>query len=201
MLKRRFPVVAASCVIVGFMSLPLRAQTGANTASVDLAQLVQSAQTIVRGQVLSAKVEPHPQFPNLRTVVVTFSVTKLLKGDAKSALIFRQYLWDSGDSSSAAGYRKAGELLLFLNPVSAYGLTSPVGMDQGRFRVLRDAKGNRYALNGRGNHGLFAQVAEKAGAGGITFTTKARAMLSKPAGQASLDALEEVIQGLVMVSR
>jgi hypothetical protein len=178
---------------------PLRGQSGAHTASVDLAQLVQSAQTIVRGQVLSAKIEPHPQFPNLQTVVVTLAVTKLLKGEAKSNLVFRQYIWDPDDFPSAAGYQKAGELLLFLNPVSPYGLTSPVGLEQGRFRVLHDAKGNRYALNGRDNFGLFAQVADKAVTHGATFTKQAREMLAKPAGRAPLDIFEETIQALVKV--
>jgi hypothetical protein len=41
---------------------------------------VQRAGTIVRGNVVSATVEPHPQFPNLQTVVVTLSVSKVLKG-------------------------------------------------------------------------------------------------------------------------
>jgi len=73
---------------------------------------------------------------------------------------------------------KAGELLLFLNPVSTYGLTSPVGLDQGRFRVVSDDKGNRYALNGRGNLGLFAQVTAKTAPHGITFSKQAMAMLA-----------------------
>jgi hypothetical protein len=199
--KRHIPTLAAVCLLVLAAYSPLSGQSGAHTASVDLAQLVQGAQTIVRGQVLSAKIEPHPQFPNLQTVVVTLAVTRLFKGDAKSQLVFRQYVWDPGDFHSAAGYQKAGELLLFLNPVSPYGLTSPVGLEQGRFRVLRDAKGNRYALNGKGNFGLFAQVADKAGIRGASLTKQAREILAKPAGQAPLDAFEEIIQALATVSR
>jgi len=80
-------------------------RTGWRTyGTVDLAQLVQSAQVIVRGQVLSAKIEPHPQFPNLQTVVVTLAVSKTLKGNANSTFVFRQYVWDFNDVPSAAGY-------------------------------------------------------------------------------------------------
>jgi hypothetical protein len=158
--------------------------------------LVQGAQIIVRGRVISTRVEPHPQFPNLQTVVVTLSVSKSLKGEAASTLTFRQYLWDARDLPVAAGYKKAGELLLFLNPVSSYGLTSPVGLEQGRFRILRDAKGNRYVLNGRGNLGLFDQVTDKATSRGVTFSKQVREMLSKPGGQAPLDSFEDAIQAL-----
>jgi hypothetical protein len=199
--KRPFPTLVAACLLALTVYSPLSGQSGAQTAAVDLAQLVQSAQTIVRGQVLSAKIEPHPQFPSLQTVVVTLAVTKLFKGDAKSQLVFRQYVWDLGDFRSATGYQKAGELLLFLNPVSPYGLTSPVGLEQGRFRVLHDAKGNRYALNGRGNFGLFSQVADKASIRGVTFTKQAKEILAKPAGQVPLDAFEEIIRALATVSR
>jgi hypothetical protein len=179
----------------------VQAQDGAYTAPADLDILVQRASTIVRGQVLSAKVEPHPQFPNLRTLVVTLSIIKVLKGEAASTLTFRQFLWDANDSSVFAGYKQSGELLLFLNPVSPYGLTSPVGLEQGRFRILRDANGKGYALNGRGNLGLFNQVVSKANARGITLPTHVRNMLAKPSGSAPLDLLETAIQALVGASR
>jgi hypothetical protein len=177
------------------------AQSGAHTVPVDFDALVQSAQTIVRGQVTSAKVEPHPQFSNLQTVVVTLTVTKVLKGEATSTITFRQYLWNARDLPAFAGYKGAGELLLFLNPVSPYGLTSPVGLEQVRFRILRDAKGNRYALNGRGNLGLFSQVESKASSRGLTFSKSVKDMLAKPGGQVPLDVFEEAVHALVGVAK
>jgi hypothetical protein len=176
---------------------PAYPQGGANTAPADLETLVHGAQTIVRGQVTSAKVEPHPQFPNLQTVIVTLTVNKTLKGDVASTITFRQYLWDARDLPIFGGYKGAGELLLFLNPVSPYGLTSPVGLEQGRFRILRDAKGNRYALNGRGNLGLFSQVETKAASRGLTFSKSVKDMLAKPSGQVPLDVFEEAVHTLV----
>jgi hypothetical protein len=171
-------------------------QGGGSTAQADLDQLVQSAQNIVRGQVVSARIEPHPQFPNLQTLVVTISVTKVLKGAAGSTLTFRQLQLDTLDASSLAGYKGAGEVLLFLNPVSQYGLTSTVGLEQGRFHVLSDAKGNRYVMNGRGNRGLFSPVSAKATARGITLSRSVQQMLANTGEKAALDSFEEAVHVL-----
>jgi hypothetical protein len=201
MSNRSFPFrfLAATCALVYalFIAAPAFAQVRANTAPADLDHLVQGAQFIVRGRVISARVEPHPLFPNLQTVVVTLSVTKVFKGEVTSTMTFRQFLWDARDLPVFAGYKGAGELLLFLNPVSPYGLTSPVGLEQGRFRIFRDAKRNRYALNGRGNLGLFDQLASKASSRGLVFSKTVRETLAKPAARVPLDDFEQVIQALV----
>ena len=172
-------------------------QSSASVAQANLNYLVENARTIVRGNVVSVVLEPHPQFANLQTVVVRIAVAKTFKGQAGSTLTFRQYVWGTKEYPNAGGYHKAEELLLFLNPESAYGLTSPVGMEQGHFRVLRDNRGNRYALNGRGNVGLFRDVLSKSAARGVTFSAPAKAMLSKTGGQVALDTFEETIQALV----
>ena len=178
-------------------SVSVAAQETAYAAPADLEQLTQQAQTILRGHVISIRAEPHPQFSSLRTVVVTFKTDRLLKGRAEPTFTFRQYVWGAGGALKELGYGKAEELLLFLNPVSQYGLTSPVGLDQGRFRIERDTQGNAYALNGRGNAGLFTQVATKARARGITLSARAVAMMSAPAaGKVSLEVLEETVVAL-----
>ena len=172
------------------------AQRGAYTRPADLDYIVQQAEIILRGHVVSASVEPHPQFSALQTVVVTVKVDKVIKGQAQSTHTFRQFIWDVRDSADAAGYRKADELLLFLNPPSEYGLTSPVGLEQGRFRIERDAQGHRFAINGRGNTALFEQVAEKASSRGIVFSRQVQSMLTKRAGRVPLETLEEAVQVL-----
>jgi hypothetical protein len=171
-------------------------QQHAQTAPADLDQLTQNAATILRGEVISAVVEPHPQFSNLQTVVVTLSVRRVLKGEAPATYTFRQFVWDTRDAADGAGYRKAGELLLFLNPNSSYGLTSPVGLEQGRFRVMRDPKGNKLAVNGRANLGLFNQVPSKAASRGVTFSRRAQAMMAKPQRQIPLESLEDAVMAL-----
>ena len=49
-----------------------------------------------------------------------------------------------------------------MNEPSRYGLTSPVGIEQGRFRIHRDDS-RTSALNGTGNHRLFAGLNTPAG--------------------------------------
>lgn len=83
----------------------------------------------MRGHVVSARVEPHPEFQNLRTVVVTFQVEEVLKGQADETVTFRQFIWDIRDRYNAAGYRKGQYLLLLMTKPSPYGLSSPVGLD------------------------------------------------------------------------
>lgn len=116
-----------------------------------------------------------------------------MKGQAGSTYTFRQFIWDERDIAEGGGYRKAGEVLLLLNPVSQYGLTSPVGLDQGRFRVFRNAKGQAFAVNGRDNLGLFEGVASGAAESGVRLSRDAVGMMAKTRGQAPLAAFEDSI--------
>ena len=115
-------------VVVAWLLLSIFAfaQRSALTVSRNLAQLTQQAATIVRARVVSVQVEPHPQLTSLTTVVVKLQVLEALKGSPQSVFTFRQFVWDLSDRYEASGYRKGQELLLLLNPVSPYGLTSPV---------------------------------------------------------------------------
>ena len=135
-------------------------QRGAMVRSRNWNELTAQASTIVVGRVASARVEPHPQFKNLQTVVVTLKVSETWKGKAGDTLTFRQFIWDIRDIYAGASYRKGEEVLMLLNPVNEYGLTSPAGLEQGRFAVTYDASGKRYATNGRGNMGLFNHVGQ-----------------------------------------
>ncbi len=190
----RAGLVALASLLVASGS-PARAQSSALTVRQSLAELVEDAELIVRGHVISARVEPHPQFKNLDTVVVNFSVEETLKGSARKSLQFRQYVWDIRDRLNAAGYIKGQELLLMLNPVSQYGLTSPVGLEQGRFRILRDSKGRAAAVNGRGNAGLFDSAEQQARAKGVTLSQRALAMVRQTAaGPVSLSDLQDTIR-------
>jgi hypothetical protein len=185
---------------VNLLSTPAaHSQITASVARANLTHLVDNAQIIVHGHVVSAVLEAHPQFQNLQTVLVTVAVAKTFKGPATPSITFRQFVWNVKDGDGAGGYQKSEELILFLNPTSLYGLTSPVGMEQGHFHVTRDAKGNRYAVNGRGNLGLFTDVEDKAVERGVVLSPQARTMMSKNGGKVSLATLEETIQVLAAV--
>ena len=160
-LQRCFLLLLACAV-----AAPVWAQRGALTVPNNLGQLTSRAAVILRGSVIDARVEKHPQFSALDTLVVTLRVKETLKGETTDTFTFRQYLWDFQDRRSAAGYLEGQDLLLLMNAPSRYGLSSPTGLIQGRFRITRDQSGREIAVNGYGNamlfDGLSAEVAKKA---------------------------------------
>jgi hypothetical protein len=176
--RRQFPSLFPILVLT-FSLTPavlVMAQRGAVIAPESIDQLTQDATLIVHGNVTSAKVEPHPQFGNLMTVLVTMNVGETLKGTSQKSIQFRQYIWDIRDQLDSAQYAKNEELLLMLGPVSQYGLRSPVGLDQGRFRITRDSQGQAVAANGRGNLRLFEATEQRAQARGIKLSARVTAL-------------------------
>jgi len=145
--------------------------------------------------VISARVEPHPQLTNLSTVVITLQVEDMLKGKASKTLTFRQFIWDIRDQKDTAQYMKGQELLLFLRPDSQYGLTSPIGLEQGRFHITRDRSDNVLAVNGGGNLGLFAGTEQRARAKHARLSTKVAVIVHQPSpGPMPLADLKQTVQ-------
>ena len=173
------------------------AQRGAMAVPRNLSEMVDEAGVILRGQVVSAKVEPHPDFPALWTVSVTLRVEESLKGAPGNAYTFRQFIWDPRDREDAAGYRPGRDLVLLLVSPSARGLSSPVGLEQGRFQITSDSSGKLYATNGRNNIGLFRGIAARANAKGLSLTPHAVALATvEPQGPIAWNDLRELIQQL-----
>jgi hypothetical protein len=164
----------------------------------NLGQLVAQSNLIVEGRVLEARVESHPTLKNLATVLVTLRIHEVIKGNAGENFIFRQFIWDARDRLNAAGYVKGQELLLLLNPSTKLGFSTPAGLEQGRFRILRDQFGREYAINGHGNLGLFADVADEARARGLRLSPLALSLLEQPPkGPVLLNPLRDLIRELV----
>jgi len=172
---RRTLTLVVACVAMA----PAFAQRGALAVPRNVDQLTDRAADIVRGTVVSAYVEKHPELTNLDTVVVTLRVRETLKGQARGTFTFRQYIWDVRDRYDAAGYRKGQDLLLLMIVPSRYGLSSPAGMDQGRFRIERDRSGREVAVNGTGNVRLFDGLAADAQNEGVALTSKQAGIVAK----------------------
>ncbi len=192
---RWIPIVLS--LALGLLAPAAQAQRGGLTIPQNLAELVDEAATIVRGHVVSARVEPHPTLQNLHTVVVTFKVEETLKGQPGPTFTFRQFIWDIRDRQEAAGYRKGQHLLLLLTKPSQYGLSSPVGLAQGRFRIRRDPQGNERAVNGAGNAGLFRNFDTVVTERGLALTPGQDDLIKQQrAGPVTLDELESLIRTL-----
>jgi hypothetical protein len=111
-------------------------------------------------------------------------VRETLKGQAQETFTFRQYIWDIRDRWDAAGYRKGQDVLLLLNAPTRYGLTSPVGIEQGRFRIQPDGKGGFLALNGTGNVRLLDGIAAAAAKDGVALTAQQASLVARHRGGA-----------------
>jgi hypothetical protein len=177
---------------------PAFAQRGAITLPRNLEELTERAQDIVRGTVVDARVAKHPELTNLDTVVVTLRVRETLKGRARGSYTFRQYIWDVRDRYDAAGYRKGQDLLLLMNAPTRYGLTSPVGIQQGRFSIQRDGSGRAIATNGMGNARLFERLDAASARSRAALSPRQASLVAKHrAGPLALEDLTALIRAYV----
>lgn len=159
-----------------------------------LDQLIEESAVIVHGSVMSSKIEPHPQLKNLMTVVVTMNVKETYKGKAGKTLVFRQYVWDA-NGGKPSEYRTGQDLVLLLRPTSEYGLSSPAGLEQGRFRVAPDKNRRLTAVNGRANVGLFDHLEQNARAQGRSLSAHLTTVVrNHQRGPLLLTDLEEAIR-------
>ena len=185
---------AVALICLGFVCTGF-SQTVSAPHRRSLAELVDESANIVHGRVMSVRVEPHPELKNLPTVVVTVEVLDNLKGSATKQLVFRQFIWDIR-AQAHSSYRKNEELLLFLRPPSRYGLTSPAGLEQGKFTITRDATGKELAVNGDNNAGLFVALATTAQKRGAVLPASAAKLAAQGVGPMPLSDLKQVVSSL-----
>jgi hypothetical protein len=187
------------CAAVLCLCCISQAQFGARTVARPLDKLVDESALIVRGYVVSAEIQPHPELNNLNTVVVSMRITDTYKGTSRKSLVFRQYVWNAVSPDAASGYGKGQELILLLRPVSEYGLTSPAGLEQGRFTVSAQARNREVlAVNGRGNAGLFDHLKQEIQARGLQVSPRLTALADRQqTGAVRVEDLEDLIRVLV----
>ena len=190
--------VIVSLATIFSVSSAAHAQRGAITLPRNLADLSSNAGQIIQGRVVSATVEPDPRYNHLQTLVLTLAVDDVLKGQAPTTFTFREFLWDVRDISDHAGYRLGDEVLLFLNGPTPLGFITPVGLQQGRFRVVKGADGQDYAINANQNFGLFDNVVRSGALNAAKLSVKSRATVqSFQRGPIPLTALKESVHLLV----
>ena len=188
-------VFAAVLLVIPLSAYP---QRGAITLPRNLADLTSNASQIVQGRVVSATIEPDPQYHNLKTLVLTLTLDDVLKGAAPKTFTFREFLWDIRDISDRAGYHVGDEVLLFLNRPTTLGLVSPVGLQQGRFRVLKGADGQFYAHNADQNSGLLDNVVRSGALNPAKLSASSRtAIRSFQRGPIPLTAIKESVHAML----
>lgn len=174
------------------------AQSDAITLPRNIGELVSESQVVVQGWVTAVTLEPHEQLRNLMTVVVTLQVEETLKGETLKTLTFRQAVIDKRDQQQHMGYQVGQHVLLVLMKPSKFGLTSPAGMEQGRFQVESPGAGKLYATNGLRNAGLFRGLDSQLKVKGVRITPEVHDMVTKHGvGSVPLEQLKSLIRAIV----
>jgi hypothetical protein len=91
-------------------------------------------------------------------------------------------------------------LLLFLPEPSRYGLSSPLGGEQGRFHIWRDQRGNELVENEFRNAGLFKNLAEAATRAGVSLSPQQARLAGVARGPVPLEELVSVVKQFASVA-
>jgi hypothetical protein len=191
------------CTVICLLALAcipssVHAQSSAITQPRNVVELSTLADRIVQGKVSAVSVERHPDYRNLMTLLITVSVEDVLKGAPAKTVTFRQFLWDPRDVADAGGYRAGEGVLLFLNRPTSLGLTSPVGLGQGRFHIVRGQTAELKVVNDNGNSNLFRDVNESRALKSARLSTQSRTLVQNhTSGPITLTALKEVVRGVL----
>jgi hypothetical protein len=178
---------------------PLAAQF--MTRQVNLAYLVQRADVIVQGRVKSVRHESLPGYSNIPTVEVTLAVEDMMRGPSGGTYTFREIRLGIRPKGKKQDYRVGQQLLLFLPSPSQYGLSSPIGMEQGRFHISRGAKGRPEIVNELGNAGLFKNVEQALNKAGQKLTAAQSRTVAAERGTARLDEFLSLVGKLKSLPR
>jgi hypothetical protein len=186
--------------IVLAMAWAAQAQAQFLYRQVALPELSQRAPIIVQGRIVEARYEGHPDYPNLSTVLVTLQVERTLHGGAAERLTFREFLPGLQARMGKRGYLVGQRLLLFLPEPSRYGLSSPIGGEQGRFHIWRDQRGNELVENEFRNAGLFKNLAEAATQAGVSLSPQQARLAGVARGPVPLEDLVSVVKQFASVA-
>ncbi len=168
---------------------------------VNLAYLTQRADVIVQGRVVEARYEGMPNYPHIPTVLVTLQVERMIRGPETARYTFRQFLPSSRRRAGKESYQVGQRLLLFLPATSSAGLSSPIGHEQGRFHILRNARGQEVVENELGNRGLFRNVASQAEMSGVGLSQEEAQVVATPRGPVALHDLVSLVEHLRLLPR
>jgi hypothetical protein len=167
---------------------------------VALPELSHRAGIIVQGRIVEARYEPHPNYPHVATVLVTLQVEQMLRGPGEQQFSFRELILSPHAARGKRGYLAGQRLLLFLPAASRYGLSSPLGGEQGRFHIWRDQRGNELVENEFRNAGLFKGLAEAATQAGVSLSPQQARLAGVARGPVPLEELVSVVRQFASVA-
>ncbi len=168
---------------------------------VNLATLARRAAFILQGRVIEARYEAHPDYAHVPTVVVTLEVERVWRGAVGRRYTFRQFVPSPRVPVGKHGYGLGDRLVLFLPAPSQYGLSTPLGGEQGRFHVFRDLSGNSLVANEFNNAGLFRNFQEETAREGVSLSSAESRIASVVRGPMRLEDFVSLVKKLTLLPR
>lgn len=140
--------------------------------AVNLEQMTERAARIFAGRCLETSVTFDPEAGG-EVLTATFEVSRAVKGHVGDTATVRMLRGARDGADGLPGMprlRPGDDVVLFLYGDSDLGLTSPVGLGQGRFAVIEDKRGRKLAINDLANRNLLRGLSPRARARlGATF--------------------------------
>jgi len=164
--RPRLPLLLWSMALAAACSVSLA--PASRVRPMNLEEMTARAERIFHGRCTAVELVRGEE-SGLDVVRVTFLVERLVKGSAPAQLTVRMLADPSGESRDAGGggtprFRPGQRVVLFLYGESRSGLTSPVGLGQGKFTVIEDKQGREIAVNGFDNEILLRGLSPEASA-------------------------------------
>ncbi len=158
----RVSIVGLLCVLWCSVS----GSVASTVRPVNLEQMSDRAASIFSGRCVDVSYGTHPTL-GVEVTLATFEVERSIKGDVGETVTVTLFGGrpTAGNATAIIGrpnFAVGEDLVLFLYGESSAGLSSPVGLGQGKFNVFTDKQGNKIAVNEFGNKNLFRGMSTEA---------------------------------------
>lgn len=154
-------IVPGSILVFLIAFLSISSAVAIKVKPLSLDKITSSAEYVFEGRCIDAKTGKD-EVTGMIVTWYTFEVISPVKGKLDKTFTFKQ-LGGDGESRSLSvpitKYEKGEHMILFLYPKSEIGLTSSVGMNQGKFSINKiEGTDVQYVSNGMNGMTLFANM-------------------------------------------
>jgi hypothetical protein len=188
---------AVSALLVGILCAIPAGAGAMRVLPVNLEGLVEGAGVIFDGTCLSVDYKTDEQ--GILATYTTFEVHRPWKGEVPQTITIKTYGGRQGSLITVVPglptFSPGQRVLLFLNPASKIGFTSPVGMGQGSFKIFTGPDGGEKVVNEDNNRNLFRDIdwERLEGSADQTAVRQLRMRGESPSGPVDYDVLKSLV--------
>jgi hypothetical protein len=180
---------------------------GTSIEKMNLLEMVNRSGRIIVGTCVAVaeKTMPMANGGEIAYTSYTFAVSKSIKGQVGATMELRQFSYPGANSAGRVNtkivgmpvYRVNEEYLLILTSESQLGLSAPVGLPQGCFKVSSGKTGAREVVNGMNNAGLFHNFPSDSRLFKQTLTASESQILVQKQGPLQYDVFVGLLEKMV----